>query len=309
MKSIICIGLFLNLLNFLNAQQDFRCIQDGLFAVFDCKKYYQCVYTDTSFAYKILHSCQNGLLFDNRLQSCNWAHLVKCSDKIIVNPDEVTTENIPLTPTKANTKAPFSTSSSSSSEFKCTQDGLYAAPMCTKYYQCISTNTPSAFKILSACPSGLLFDNTLKICNWAYLVKCENNNNAIVTSTSTAKPKTKTSQPLTSSSSTSTSSSSSSLINLTFEEFSKALTVNGYPAPSKQQYTNFVNGATTRGNITSKRELAMFLSQIIHESGGLIYKLEIACGTGCANCPGSYKTPQDYSGKNYCGRGYIQLVI
>ena len=53
----------------------------------------------------------------------------------------------------------------------------------------------------------------------------------------------------------------------------------------------------------------MFLAQIIHESGGLVYKIEQACGSGCVKCPGQYVTADDYPNKRYCGRGYIQLVI
>jgi hypothetical protein len=76
-----------------------------------------------------------------------------------------------------------------------------------------------------------------------------------------------------------------------------------------EQYSNFINGASPQGGITTKRELAMFLAQIIHESGGLVYKIEQACGSGCFKCPGQYITADDYPGKRYCGRGYIQLVI
>ena len=54
----------------------------------------------------------------------------------------------------------------------------------------------------------------------------------------------------------------------------------------------------------------MFLAQIIHESGGLKYVIETACGSGCVKCPNDYLSPGlDSTGKRYCGRGYIQLVI
>ena len=55
--------------------------------------------------------------------------------------------------------------------------------------------------------------------------------------------------------------------------------------------------------------MAMFLAQIMHESGGLVYKIESICGSGCFKCPGQYVTQDDYPVKRYCGRGYIQLVI
>ena len=49
----------------------------------------------------------------------------------------------------------------------------------------------------------------------------------------------------------------------TFQEFSNALTQNGYPEPSTVKYTNFISGLSTQGGITTKREAAMFLAQII----------------------------------------------
>ena len=95
----------------------------------------------------------------------------------------------------------------------------------------------------------------------------------------------------------------------TYQEFSNALTQNGYPAPSTVKYTNFINGLSSQGGITTKREAAMFLAQIMHESGGLRLLIETACGNGCVNCPNSYVSPGlDYTGKRYCGRGYMQLV-
>ncbi len=51
----------------------------------------------------------------------------------------------------------------------------------------------------------------------------------------------------------------------------------------------------------------MFLAQIIHESGGLKHKRELACiNTGCPNH--YHITGPGIQGKRYYGRGYIQLV-
>jgi hypothetical protein len=76
--------------------EDFLCNKDGLFAAFNCTKYYECIYTDTSFAYKILKTCPLGLLFDNSLQYCNWHNLVNC---------DITNDNGPIvnTPIIADT--------------------------------------------------------------------------------------------------------------------------------------------------------------------------------------------------------------
>jgi len=90
---------------------------------------------------------------------------------------------------------------------------------------------------------------------------------------------------------------------VTSSQFSSAVTSNGFPTPTAAQYSTFVSNAGPAGGITTKRELAMFLAEILHESGGLIYKSEIAC-TPPNSCPGSY----DYNGAyQFYGRGYIQL--
>lgn len=90
-----------------------------------------------------------------------------------------------------------------------------------------------------------------------------------------------------------------------FDQFKNAVTSNGYPAPSQDQYNTFARLYADKGGITSKRELAMFLAEILHESGGLRYKKELACEhTGC---PGSYVAGGEPAGKHYYGRGYIQL--
>lgn len=58
---------------------------------------------------------------------------------------------------------------------------------------------------------------------------------------------------------------------------------------------------------SARVELAMFLAQIYHESGGLHYTRECACVDD--NCPLSYRYPQyDFSNTTYYyGRGFMQL--
>ena len=92
---------------------------------------------------------------------------------------------------------------------------------------------------------------------------------------------------------------------VTWEEFQKAFTLTGYPIPLQNKYENFVKNAEESGGITTKRELAMFLAQIIWESAGLQYVEEIACKNN--GCPGNYQYWDDYPGARYFGRGYIQL--
>lgn len=120
-----------------------------------------------------------------------------------------------------------------------------------------------------------------------------------------------------SSSSISTTSSSSRptpthfnrFVNVTWEEFTDAFVSNKFPAPNKTHYADFVHGVELYGNITSKREAAMFLAQLLHESGGLRYIAELRCVENPKNCINDYRTPRlDIKGKQYYGRGYIQLT-
>lgn len=93
---------------------------------------------------------------------------------------------------------------------------------------------------------------------------------------------------------------------ITKAQFITAVTSNGYVTPTDTKYLNLVNQAASKGSITTKRELAMFLAQILWESGGLIYLSELACALN--NCAGSYQSADDVPGKYYYGRGYIQLT-
>ena len=56
-----------------------------------------------------------------------------------------------------------------------------------------------------------------------------------------------------------------------------------------------------------KKQQVMFLAQLMHESGGLIYVEEIAC-KGANKCSGQYKDNVGLPGKDYHGRGFIQLT-
>ncbi|OQV14608.1 putative Endochitinase [Hypsibius exemplaris] len=90
---------------------------------------------------------------------------------------------------------------------------------------------------------------------------------------------------------------------VTYDQFVNAVTSSsGYGAPSLEQYNNLLNRAGN-GQITTKRELAMFLANIIHESAGLTTKEE--WGPPPA---GTYTSSDDWPGRRYHGRGYMQLT-
>lgn len=92
---------------------------------------------------------------------------------------------------------------------------------------------------------------------------------------------------------------------VTWTEFSNAVTQNGYPQPTQQQYCDYVSQLTSAGGITNKLQAAMFLAQIIWESMGLTQMRELACVS--SNCPTEYNSNAS-AGLYYYGRGYIQLV-
>ncbi|KAJ8684216.1 hypothetical protein QAD02_020008 [Eretmocerus hayati] len=86
-------------------------------------------------------------------------------------------------------------------------------------------------------------------------------------------------------------------------EFNAAVTSCGSPTPSPDIYPHFADGTKD----FSREELAEFIAQLIHESGGFRYREEQACLTG-DRCAGSYIDNVGLPGKSYHGRGFIQLT-
>lgn len=65
----------------LNTKQ---CSKDGYFAELesDCKKFYKCSYTGTPNQVIQYFACPVPNLFDEKVGSCNYPHLVKCDNKL-----------------------------------------------------------------------------------------------------------------------------------------------------------------------------------------------------------------------------------
>lgn len=103
-------------------------------------------------------------------------------------------------------------------------------------------------------------------------------------------------------------------MNITFNEFKLAVSSckdsSGfhYKEPTEDQYNKFSIGLR-HSSIDSKREIAMFLAHIIHESGGLVFKQELAALNNPNDSNYDYiQYDRPYAnGKRYYGRGYIQL--
>ena len=89
------------------------------------------------------------------------------------------------------------------------------------------------------------------------------------------------------------------------KEFITAFTTNNYDPPTSEQYKGFVKGIDT-STFNSKRQVAMFVAQAMHESGGLKVKIEEKCLED--NCRHEYRRRRDPPNKFYFGRGYLQLT-
>ena len=106
------------------------------------------------------------------------------------------------------------------------------------------------------------------------------------------------------------------------QEFNNAFLSNGFGALNFREYQRFVNRPVQWNAISSRQEMAMFLAQLLHESGGLQFRREL----GCPQLPKcqDYQYPSWNSelcgpgrnqlcrtvpapGKLYYGRGYMQL--
>jgi chitinase len=97
-------------------------------------------------------------------------------------------------------------------------------------------------------------------------------------------------------------------VSISQSEFNNAVTGAGFPAPSADVYNGFTAGLG-KSLISSKQEAAMFLGQVLHESGGLKYTAELQCQSNAASCAAQYPSSQGgLPGKVYYGRGYIQLT-
>lgn len=87
---------------------------------------------------------------------------------------------------------------------------------------------------------------------------------------------------------------------VSWDEFKNAVKKNGFPTPKRDQYDGFVRSLGDAG-IKDKREAAMYLAQMIHESGGFRHKENQDYMR--------HKGSKSYADRHrYHARGYIQLT-
>ncbi|XP_062560531.1 uncharacterized protein LOC134224674 [Armigeres subalbatus] len=79
------------------------------------------------------------------------------------------------------------------------------------------------------------------------------------------------------------------------DELNTALQACGYSSLGYDEAQTIVKHIN--GSISNKNEAAMFIAQLIHESGGFQHRVETGRGHG-----------YDYGSTSYYGRGYLQLT-
>ena len=112
----------------------------------------------------------------------------------------------------------------------------------------------------------------------------------------------------------SASSTTSSDTLVSYDDFVKAWKASeaimpiGSPQPTQTQYQNFINNAGPIGSITSKTELAMFLTQMFYSSGNLMFKNDMNAppGINYGSAPG--RNDPVSPNQDYHGRGYVMLT-
>ncbi|ELQ76425.1 putative chitinase [Trachipleistophora hominis] len=101
----------------------------------------------------------------------------------------------------------------------------------------------------------------------------------------------------------SSSSSGGGNAKITESQIKQVTSELGYKPPD----ANVKAVADQIGKFKTTNEAAMFLAQIIHESGGLVQLIEKGCEQDQAKCGKNYDDGQGKPGKYYFGRGFIQL--
>ena len=140
----------------------------------DCQKYYQCGH-GTAYEY----TCPSGTLFNQQLNVCDWEANVVCNSGGQTSTSSPSSSNNPTTtsttlqPTVSGRYKVLQKENLKQFCFAVTltcadPNGIYAYPGdCSKYYQC-GHGTPYVY----TCPSGTLFNDQIKTCDWAANVVC-----------------------------------------------------------------------------------------------------------------------------------------
>ena len=142
----------------------------GMLPSSDCSQFYYC---NNGAMQGGMNTCPPSTLFDASIQVCNWASTTLCA-----------CSNAGTVP-----EAPPSPSPPTASCGTCppTSYAMIAAADCSGFYYCSNGVVSS----IVMCPSGTIFDTSLKGCNWKSMVTCSCTTSQTQANLPTPKPTTK----------------------------------------------------------------------------------------------------------------------
>ena len=146
--------------------------KDGIYASPDCKKFYECSHKIT-----YIKSCPNGLLFNSQFEYCDWPANVQCESSATNAPTTTLTITVGTTKTptaQSSTTKPAITETTEAEKenqnfCRDKTDGLYAHPICEKYYQCYR----SGATYIGQCQNGLIWNPNVNACDWPSNFHCD----------------------------------------------------------------------------------------------------------------------------------------
>jgi hypothetical protein len=158
----------------------------GLYGIFphptDCAKFFDCQSPVQS-----IKTCSFGLMFNAKLNVCDWSYNVVCpgqSTTTTTTTTKLTTTTTILTTTSTSTTTTATTTTSGYKPIVAIPEcnglyGYYPHPTdCAKYLDC-----QSPYQAIKTCSSGLLYNAKLKICDWSYNVVCDKTTTTTLAST------------------------------------------------------------------------------------------------------------------------------
>ncbi len=125
----------------------------------NCSKFLQCERSTFGLMVEYEVNCPNGLLFNSINRLCDWPQNVQCSSNL-------GTTTVASTTVSTATVIDYSKCPSGSRFSKHPTD-------CSKYVQCDRTATGGFIETVLSCPSTLLFNNNIKMCDLRQNVVCE----------------------------------------------------------------------------------------------------------------------------------------
>lgn len=148
----------------------FKCVREGFFRDPDnCRKFYRCVnYSKSGKRFRAYEfKCPKKLVFDHRLNTCNWPNKeISCEgDFDMDDEDETPTDEVLKVTKKPSLPKPTSIPKGNETNL-CRKEGFYRHPKnCSTFFRCIKQDKEYRSYYFS-CPNNLVFDERISGCNW-----------------------------------------------------------------------------------------------------------------------------------------------